>query len=172
MNMKPQQNEDLKVPDQYFEDVKLHWRNVLEVEDNSNTEATKKEGFSRSKIGVLFTAVIILGVSSYFISNQFNDNHAQKNITENITVSQPTNAIENAVESKLELVNENSLVNQTKMVQIPEENLIVLESKKMNDSQFLRQDSTFSNELAALTSEEIEAYFLHENPEVLVETIY
>ena len=42
----------------------------------------------------------------------------------------------------------------------------------MNDSQFLRQDSTFSNELAALTSEEIEAYFLHENPEVLVETIY
>ena len=40
--MKPQQNEDLKVPDQYFEDVKLHWRKVLEVEDNSNTEATKK----------------------------------------------------------------------------------------------------------------------------------
>ena len=172
MNMKPQQNEDLKVPDHYFDHVKLHWRNVLEVEDATHSNAPKRKRFSRNKFGLIFLLVLILGGGSYLISTQFKESNTTEQLAENKNEIEQKEAIVNRAVGKVEINSENEVANEDERshVQIEKVNATAILSNE--DKQFQRQDSAFHTELAALTSEEIEAYFLHENPEVLVETIY
>lgn len=170
--MKPQQNEDLKVPDQYFDNVKLHWRNVLEIEDATNSKPSQLKNLSRKKIVLIFMTSVVLGVGAYFISSTFNENIANVSFTENLVESQQVEAIEYDNGGNVKLDIENAAVNANNLGHIQMGKINTGENVSRDNKEKEKKDSTFHNEMASLTPEEIETYLLNENPEVLVETIY
>jgi|GEM_PF-2556651 len=172
MNMKPQKNEDLKVPDHYFDQVKLHWRNVLEVEDGARLNASQLKELPRKKIGLVFLFVFALGAGSYMISTQFKGSNANEKLVEKTSEIEQTDAIVTKADVEAEFNTENEITTADQGIHFQIEQVNTTASLSNEDKQFQIQDSSFHTELALLTPEEIEVYLLHENPEVLVETIY
>ena len=115
---------------------------------------------------------MVLGVGAYFISSTFNENIANVSFTENLVESQQVEAIEYDNGGNVKFDIENAAVNANNLGNIQMGKINTGENVSRDNKEKEKKDSTFHNEMASLTPEEIETYLLNENPEVLVETIY